>query len=202
MYLPLLLVLAVASARKPMPPSPGPGWIVARGALTATPDLGAAFLPNNSAAAAQCKSLAACVGFTVRLNASLPAAPAHYYFKSKRDFDIYNYSDGFWSFLRPPPVFRFGNTLGDHAVLQQAPAHAIIWGFARPGNDIQVRSSAAAAAIFSTRSSPTTGRWQVRLPPVHAEANGSAVTVTATAANTTITLKDLVYGDVWLCSGQ
>lgn len=38
-----------------------------------------------------------------------------------------------WTYLKPKSGFRFANTHGDHMVLQQSPAKAQIWGFAKPG---------------------------------------------------------------------
>lgn len=44
-----------------------------------------------------------------------------------------------------------------------------------------------------------TGIWQVTLDPVEA---GGPYNVTATAQNSTATLTDVLFGDVWLCGGQ
>ena len=47
--------------------------------------------------------------------------------------------------------------------------------------------------------SPTMYRWMVSLDPM--EAGGPHV-ITATAGNVSITLNDVLFGDVWICSGQ
>ena len=47
--------------------------------------------------------------------------------------------------------------------------------------------------------SPTMVRWMVSLDPM--EAGGPHV-ITATAGNVSITLNDVLFGDVWICSGQ
>lgn len=42
-------------------------------------------------------------------------------------------------------------------------------------------------------------RWMVLLDPME---EGGPHVVTATAGNMTITLNDVLVGDVWICSGQ
>ncbi len=86
-----------------------------------------------------------------------------------------------------PPVF------GDHAVLQQG-VPVPVWGTAASGEKVTVtylghsQSTAADAA----------GKWSVKLDPLPPGATGE---LTVAAANT-ITLKDVVTGEVWVCSGQ
>ena len=96
--------------------------------------------------------------------------------------------------------FRFSNTHGDHMVLQQAPAKAQIWGFGTAGQSVSVVTTAAGGATPIKATVAADGTWQVALVPVKASAN--PVTVTATSGTTSITLKDVLYGDVWFCSGQ
>ena len=95
--------------------------------------------------------------------------------------------------------FRFSNTHGDHMVLQQAPAKAQIWGFGTAGQSVSVVTTAAGGTPVKATVAPD-GTWQVALDPV--KASGNPVTVTATSGTTSITLKDVLYGDVWFCSGQ
>jgi hypothetical protein len=99
----------------------------------------------------------------------------------------------------PPPAFRFANTLGDHMVLQQAPAKAQIWGFAPAGSSVSVTSSAAGSAPV-TAAVGADGTWQAALAPV--KAGSTPITITAKAGAASIVLKDVLYGDVWFCSGQ
>eukprot|EP01050_Picozoa_sp_SAG11_P009333 SAG11_NODE_869_length_6814_cov_3.266865_1_plen_242_part_00 len=111
----------------------------------------------------------------------------------------------------PPPAppaaaFRFANTLGDSMVMQQAPAGAVIWGFAPPG---------AAVAVYSTHPevrrqqqegparavAAANGSWLVHLPP--AAGSFAAFNITATSpGQPIISLANLLYGDVWVCGGQ
>jgi len=89
---------------------------------------------------------------------------------------------------------RLAALLSDHAVLQRN-APLPVWGWAAPGEVVSVtlgtrRASAKAGAD---------GKWTVRLAPQ--PATGRPVTLTATGKNT-VTVQDLLLGDVWLCGGQ
>lgn len=81
-----------------------------------------------------------------------------------------------------------------HMVLQRdMPIH--VWGLAAPGEKVAVdfhNSNASATA-------DNLGRWSVYLPAQ--PAGGGPYTLTVRAANT-ITLDDILLGDLWLASGQ
>ena len=47
--------------------------------------------------------------------------------------------------------------------------------------------------------SPTVSRWMVSLDAMGA---GGPHVITATAGHMSITLNDVLFGDVWMCSGQ
>lgn len=88
---------------------------------------------------------------------------------------------------------RLPHMLSDHAVLQrQAPIH--IWGWADPGEKVSVtfRDQHAAATADAL------GQWSVYLMP---EKAGGPYTMQIAGSNT-ITLSDLLVGDVWFASGQ
>ena len=111
------------------------------------------------------------------------------------------------------PALRFAHSLGDHMVLQQAPKQAIVWGICDPAKcaDVHVTLAAAAATdnLSSTVATSVTiaatagtvpGTFLVKLP---ATAGGAtAHTVTATDGTSTAILTDVLFGDVWVCSGQ
>ena len=83
---------------------------------------------------------------------------------------------------------------GDHMVLQRdRPIH--IWGDAPPNASIELQ---LASQKTSTTASPD-GRWSAVLKPLAA---GGPYTLTATARNKSITINDILIGDVWLCAGQ
>ncbi len=83
--------------------------------------------------------------------------------------------------------------LSDHAVLQRdAPIH--IWGWASPGEEVTV-------TLHGQKQSATAdglGKWSLFLMPEHA---GGPYSMTVRASNT-ITLSDVLIGDVWFASGQ
>ncbi|XP_061137675.1 sialate O-acetylesterase-like isoform X1 [Syngnathus typhle] len=93
----------------------------------------------------------------------------------------------------------FASYYGNHMVLQKSPERAILWGYGRPeGAQVTVYLSGP----MKYNSSPVTvqnGIWRVALDPIEA---GGPYNVTATLQNSSATLMDVLFGDVWLCSGQ
>ncbi|HOT98039.1 MAG TPA: sialate O-acetylesterase [bacterium] len=85
--------------------------------------------------------------------------------------------------------------LGDHMVLQQKQPVAL-WGKAAPGEQITLNASwgAKAAAVAGTD-----GVWRARLQTPSA---GGPYSLTASTASGSKTFKDILIGEVWLCSGQ
>ena len=51
----------------------------------------------------------------------------------------------------------------------------------------------------SLADSSTMYRWMVTLDPME---HGGPHVITATAGNMSISLNDVLFGDVWICSGQ
>ena len=82
----------------------------------------------------------------------------------------------------------------DHAVLQRDKP-VPVWGRADAGENVFVK--------FRGQTRQTTagadGRWIVYLDAVPASAEGAELIV---AGRNTLTLRDIVVGEVWLCSGQ
>ena len=90
--------------------------------------------------------------------------------------------------VRLPAVFS------DHMVLQQQ--HKIrIWGWADTGEAVTV----TLGSNQETAKANITGRWQVELPPMLASKVPTTITV---KGNNTVEIKDVLVGEVWLCSGQ
>jgi sialate O-acetylesterase len=81
----------------------------------------------------------------------------------------------------------------DHAVLQRDKPVAI-WGRAAPGEHLSV---AFAGQKLGATADPA-GRWIVVLGPLSASSLGADLVV---AGKTTLTLHDLLVGEVWLCAG-
>lgn len=85
------------------------------------------------------------------------------------------------------------NLLSDHMVLQrEAPIH--IWGWADPGEHVSVKLH---TQNVSTQASDL-GIWSVYLAP---EPAGGPFQLIVQGTNT-VTLSDILIGDVWLASGQ
>jgi sialate O-acetylesterase len=93
-----------------------------------------------------------------------------------------------WADIKLPAVF------GDHMVLQRD-IQIPVWGWAEPGEKVTVTFGGQCARTITDSD----GRWKVYLRKV--EANATPQTLTLSGKNT-ITLTDVVVGDVWVCSGQ
>ena len=102
---------------------------------------------------------------------------------------------------------RFANYIQDNMVLQRAPQRAVVWGYGDAGQVTTLRMN---DRIYTTISRSDRANelgesiWSVTLDPVSDEgpfdihvqqplANGTLVT---------ITIHDVLFGDVWVCSGQ
>ena len=82
---------------------------------------------------------------------------------------------------------------GSHMVLQRDQKDRV-WGWAEPGEEVTVK---IAGQSKSAKSGPD-GAWQVVLDPMPA---GGPHTLTIHGKNT-VTLEDVLVGEVWICSGQ
>ncbi len=90
---------------------------------------------------------------------------------------------------------QFASIFTDNMVLQQQHDVAV-WGKAAPGKKIVVESSWKNTASTVADSE---GSWSVMLKTVKA---GGPYQVAVSDGDTTITLHDVLLGEVWLCSGQ
>jgi sialate O-acetylesterase len=82
----------------------------------------------------------------------------------------------------------------DHMVLQrQMPV--TVWGWAAPGEKVSVDFSGKHA---ETTADPT-GSWKTELPAMEASVVGQPLSV---KGSNTLTVNDVLVGEVWLCSGQ
>ena len=92
---------------------------------------------------------------------------------------------------------RLANVFNDNMVLQRDQPLKI-WGQSSPNSPVQVQMSTGERA---KTTSDATGGWSVNLPAMKASLNGP-VTLSATSGSRQLTLKNLLVGDVWICSGQ
>jgi len=88
--------------------------------------------------------------------------------------------------VRPNPIFC------DHAVLQQG-REVPVWGTADEGEKVVVEIAGRRAEAVAAG-----GRWMVRLPELPV---GGPYTLTIRGTNT-MTLQDVLVGEVWICGGQ
>ncbi|HEX8832604.1 MAG TPA: sialate O-acetylesterase, partial [Abditibacteriaceae bacterium] len=83
-------------------------------------------------------------------------------------------------------------------VLQRGIA-APVWGWAAPGQKVRVTLSGASARVTSTTATAgADGKWMAKVGPYKA---GGPYTLTVTGPQS-VTLTNVMFGDVWLCSGQ
>ena len=91
--------------------------------------------------------------------------------------------------LELPMVF------GDGMVLQRG-MKVPVWGWAKPGSQVMVDF----ARQKKTAKADAKGKWRVDLAPLKLDAKGSEFKVSSDGE--AITLKDVVVGEVWYCTGQ
>jgi len=93
-----------------------------------------------------------------------------------------------------PAGLRLPSVLGDHMVLQRD-VPVPIWGWAEPGEKITVQLDGQEVAAQAGRE----GKWMVKLSAMEA---GGPHELIISGKQSTIRLKDILVGEVWLCSGQ
>jgi sialate O-acetylesterase len=99
---------------------------------------------------------------------------------------------------------RLNSLFADNMVLQRDKPIRV-WGLADPGEEVNVSLAGKEAAAKADKD----GRWSVELPALK-EGENLELTVSGknpsspagSAAASTVTLKNIVMGDVWVCGGQ
>lgn len=85
--------------------------------------------------------------------------------------------------------------LSDHMVMQRG-VEVCLWGQAQPGSEVEADLNGTSAIAKVDRD----GRWRVALP---AMPGGGAHDITvACSTGETRVIRDVLFGEVWLCSGQ
>jgi sialate O-acetylesterase len=92
-------------------------------------------------------------------------------------------------------------------VLQRAPQRAIIWGFGDPSTLTTLRMNDKIYTTISHAESANAQNesiWSVTLDPISDEGPFDILVSQSLPNGTlvTITLHDVLFGDVWICSGQ
>jgi sialate O-acetylesterase len=91
---------------------------------------------------------------------------------------------------------RIAPCFGNHMVLQRD-LPVPVWGTAEP----QATISVSFAGQVKTVKADTNGQWKILLDPINANAVGNSMTVSA-GAEKSVTMTNVVIGEVWICSGQ
>lgn len=89
---------------------------------------------------------------------------------------------------------KLPNVFSDHMVVQQK-MPIKVWGWTNPGQDVSVEFAGQTTAVKANDD----GRFDASLPAIAADGQSHTLTV---KADETITLNDVVIGEVWICSGQ
>ncbi|NXU19540.1 SIAE acetylesterase, partial [Pardalotus punctatus] len=96
----------------------------------------------------------------------------------------------------------FASYYGDHMVLQKKPSGAVVWGHGELGAVVTVTLSGAGGLIIMKKKAQVkgpSGTWTTVLDPMD---GGGPYALTAEQGLENVTLRDIYFGDVWLCSGQ
>jgi len=94
----------------------------------------------------------------------------------------------------PDAALRLAPYFGDHAVLQRDKP-VPVWGMAVPSDSVTVTFHGQTAKALAGPD----GNWRLSIGPFEASADGADLVV---SGRSTVTLHDVVVGEVWLCSGQ
>jgi len=89
---------------------------------------------------------------------------------------------------------KLPSIFGSHMVLQRDHANPV-WGWAAPGEKITVSIAGQSHSVTTDKD----GAWRVKLQPLKVNAKGQTLTI---KGSNTITLTDVLVGEVWVCSGQ
>ena len=100
----------------------------------------------------------------------------------------------FLSTLSLHAELRLPAIIGDNMVLQQKQANPI-WGWDTPGTEVTVKF----AGQTKTAKANDQGKWTVKLDSVPANAKPATLSIQGTTAKE---LKNVLVGEVWICSGQ
>ncbi|HWP41565.1 MAG TPA: sialate O-acetylesterase, partial [Tepidisphaeraceae bacterium] len=92
--------------------------------------------------------------------------------------------------MKLPSIFA------DHMVLQ-AGAKLPVWGKADPGETVVVNLAGQQRRVTADQH----GRWRVVFDPITSD-SPLQMQLSSSASDKTITIQDILIGEVWICSGQ
>jgi len=94
------------------------------------------------------------------------------------------------------PAIELGALFADNAILQRE-IKVPIWGWSKPG----VKITVAFAGQKKTTTAAKDGKWMVKLDALKANATPQKMVITDSTGKK-VTLKNILVGEVWVCSGQ
>ncbi len=94
---------------------------------------------------------------------------------------------------------KIANVFTDHMVLQQQ-MPIRVWGWATPGKAIEVSLAGDSKSVTGQATAAADGKWFVEMQPL--EADGKPMTLSVKGDGGSVMLKDVLMGEVWICSGQ
>ncbi|XP_046561309.1 sialate O-acetylesterase-like isoform X2 [Haliotis rubra] len=118
------------------------------------------------------------------------------------------HSDAKWTtlllliLLEETAGLEYASYYQDHMVLQRAPQRALLWGYGRQIGDpvtVDVSGKGSVHTRIIKYTNGTGGVWQVKLPAVY---DAGPFNITAFSPEGNVSIDDVLFGDVWMCSGQ
>jgi sialate O-acetylesterase len=94
---------------------------------------------------------------------------------------------------------KLANVFTDHMVLQQQ-MPIRVWGWATPGKEIEVSLAGDSKNVTGQATAAADGKWFVEMKAL--EADGKPMTLSVEGDGGKVDLKDVLMGEVWICSGQ
>jgi sialate O-acetylesterase len=111
---------------------------------------------------------------------------------------IWTCAEGRLTAAESAPALPFLHPLfSDHVVLQRG-MKVPVWGWTSPGTKVAVTFGSQ----VKTAVAGTDGKWMVHLSSMRASTEPQTLRVTGSSGDQTVTVQDVLVGDVWLCSGQ
>ncbi|MDX1679295.1 MAG: sialate O-acetylesterase [Akkermansiaceae bacterium] len=97
---------------------------------------------------------------------------------------------------KPAPAIELGAPFADSAILQQG-QDVPVWGWSEPGTEVTVEF----AGQKKSAKAGEDGKWMVQLDPLEVNAEPAEMTISEKGGKS-VTLKDILVGEVWMASGQ
>jgi len=94
------------------------------------------------------------------------------------------------------PAIELGVPFGDNAVLQRQ-MKVPVWGWSKPGVKVTVEFAGQKKTALAAKD----GKWMLRLDKLEASFEPAEMVISDDVGKT-VKLKNILVGEVWLCSGQ